>query len=283
MAYATEVKYAVPTVSGLTHQANRGDVPFSGSLFAGTKGEGRNIEGFSLQLNGAPAGLNIEYMCHQAGVGDLPWASNGAYIGSRGQGRHIEGITCRLTGPGAHHFILKYVVHMAGKGDSPIAFGGAYAGTKGEGRAIEGIHVWLEAAPMPTVNTMVHAAGKGDITTSGSLFTGTKGEGRQIEGFSVSFSGIDDGLGVEYMAHQAEVGDLPWAPKGTFIGSRGQGRRIEGIAIRLTGPRSAEFNINYVVHMAGKGDSPVVQNGGYCGTKGEGRAIEGIHVWLARK
>lgn len=53
-------------------------------------------------------------MCHQAGVGDLPWQSNGAYIGSRGQGRAIEGIVVRLNGPAASQYVLKYIVHMAG-------------------------------------------------------------------------------------------------------------------------------------------------------------------------
>jgi uncharacterized protein YjdB len=271
---------AVPTVSSLVHIAGRGDVQFHSSLYAGTKGEGKAIEGFALTLHNAPVGLGIEYMCHAAGVGDMAWQANGGFQGTRGQSKNIEGIAVRLTGPAAAHFVLKYVTHIAGKGDSPVATSGQYCGSKGESRAIEGIHVWLEAIPLPTVSALVHLAGRGDVQFHNSLFAGTKGESKNLEGFALTLNPARHDLGIEYMCHAAGVGDMAWQANGGFQGARGQSRHLEGIAIRLTGPSAAAFNVNYITHIAGKGDSPVSQNGAYSGTKGESRAIEGIHVWL---
>lgn len=131
-------------VDGLVHMSGVGDVSFHGSNFGGSKGRSAALEGFQLTLSPYQSGLNIEYMCHAANVGDMPWVSNGTFCGSRGQSRRIEGIAVRLSGHNAHMYNVRYQVHMAGKGDSRPVTNGGYCGSKGESRAIEGIQVWVD-------------------------------------------------------------------------------------------------------------------------------------------
>lgn len=131
-------------VDGLVHMSGVGDVSFSDSNFGGSKGRAAKLEGFQLSLRPHSHDVNIEYMCHAANVGDMPWVSNGSFQGSRGQSRQIEGIAVRLTGGSSHLYNVRYMVHMAGKGDSSWVSNGAYCGSKGESRAIEGIHVIVD-------------------------------------------------------------------------------------------------------------------------------------------
>jgi len=229
-------------------------------------------------------------MVHAANVGDMPWQAGGTFIGSRGQGRQIEGFAIRLTGPRASQFNVHYNAHIENVGDVPAVSNGAYCGTKGQGKQIEGITVWFSAnasylAPYyggiaPTVAGLVHMAGVGDVSFSNSQFAGSKGKAAQLEGFTLQLSGAPADLGLEYMVHAANVGDMPWQAGGTYIGSRGQGRAIEGFAIRLTGPQAGQYIVNYNAHVANVGDIPAVTNGAFCGTRGQASKIEGITVWI---
>lgn len=272
---------AAPSVEGLVHMANIGDVGFSNSQFGGSKGKSTQLEGFELRLRGAEHGLGIEYMCHAANVGDMPWVSNGHFQGSRGASRRIEGYAVRLTGPSAHHYDVCYTAHLAGKGDTAVSRNGAYCGTKGESRAMEGIHIWLERHVIPVVDGSVHVANVGDVHFAGSNFGGTRGQSRQIEGFELRLNPSLPGLGIEYSCHAANVGDMPFTSG--FQGSRGASRRIEGFSIRLTGPLSAKYSVRYMAHLAGKGDTAECADGAYCGTKGESRQMEGLRVWVVPK
>jgi hypothetical protein len=67
----------VPAVEGLVHMSGVGDVRFSNSNFAGSKGRSAALEGFSLSLRPHQHDLGIEYMCHAANVGDMHWVGNG--------------------------------------------------------------------------------------------------------------------------------------------------------------------------------------------------------------
>jgi len=89
-------------------------------------------------------------------------------------------------------------------------------------------------------------------------------------------------LGIEYTAHQQDVGDRPWVSNGALQGTRGESKRLEGFAVRLTGARASQYVACYQAHIADQGDSAVVENGAYCGTKGLSRQIEGIRVWTRR-
>jgi len=277
---AFEHKGSVHHVDGLTHQANIGDVSFSGSNWGGTKGQSRQLEGFELRINPAIPGVSLEYMCHAADVGDMAWQSEGKFQGSRGAGRRIEGIAVRLTGPNAVHWEVGYQVHMADRGDSAVAWNGGYAGSRGESRRIESIRVFVQ--PAPQVSGLVHLANRGDVAFAHSSFAGTKGEKRAVEAFTLAITPARDDLGIEYMAHQAMVGDRAWVSNGALQGTRGESRQLEGFAVRLTGASASNYAVSYTGHVQDVGDTAVHENGAYCGTRGQSKRLEGIHVWIRR-
>jgi len=133
----------VPTVHGTVHLSGVGDVAFTGSAFAGSKGKSQALEAITLTLSHAHGDLGLEYSCHAASVGDLPFVSSGRLLGSTGQSRPIEGFSVRLTGSSSSRFTVRYQCHQANRGDSAIAADGAYCGSKGESIRIEGIQVWI--------------------------------------------------------------------------------------------------------------------------------------------
>jgi uncharacterized protein YjdB len=282
MSHHHEHKGGNPLVEGLVHMANVGDVGFARSEFGGSKGRSSALEGFELRLVGAEHGLGIEYMCHAANVGDMPYQANGVFQGSRGQSRQIEGIAVRLTGPAARNYDVYYTTHLAELGDTAVCKNGEYCGTKGQGRRMEGLRVWVERFVVPTVEGMVHLSDVGDVAFSGSNFAGTRGQSRKIEGFELRLNPSVKDLGIEYTCHAANVGDMPWQSSG-FLGSRGQSRDLQGFAVRLTGPAASHYTVQYMAHLANKGDVPAQGDGAYVGTKGESRPMEGMHVWIARR
>lgn len=103
-----------------------------------------------------------------------------------------------------------------------------------------------------------------------------------MEAFTLQINPAVPDLGIEYMAHQAHVGDRPWVANGALQGTRGESRQIEGFAVRLTGARASNYVVCYTAHVADVGDTAIHENGAYCGTRGQSRRIEGIHVWIRR-
>jgi CSLREA domain-containing protein len=123
----------------------------------------------------------------------------------------------------------------------------------------------------------------GDEPLEDSHWAGTKGQSLRLEGFAIDFSPKARGLGLEYMCHLQGFGDTSWLTGGSsisFCGTRGQSRRLEGFAIRLTGDRSAQYDVYYGCHLQGIGDTGPVKNGEFCGTRGQSRRLEALVVWV---
>src|SRR5271169_3929601 len=77
---------------------------------------------------------------------------------------------------------------------------------------------------------LVHLQGIGDTPLTNDNFVGTQGQSRQLEGFQIEFSRPVKNLGMRYMAHLEDVGDVQWVDAGQFIGTRGESLRLEGFA-----------------------------------------------------
>lgn len=129
---------------GLVHLQNTGDVPVQGGAFAGTRGEARRLEGFSLQIADSIPSLGIEYMAHIQDKGDTPWVGGGQFVGTRGEARRLEGFAIRLTGSAATNYNVNYFCHVQDIGDTPVRFNGQFCGTRGESRRLEGLQVWIQ-------------------------------------------------------------------------------------------------------------------------------------------
>lgn len=132
------------SLRGIVHLQNIGDVPFQNDAFAGTRGESRRLEGFSLQISDSIPGLGIEYMAHIQDVGDTPWVGSGQFVGTRGKSQRLEGFGIRLTGSAAANYNVNYFCHLQDIGDTPVRSNGQFCGTRGESRRLEGLQVWIQ-------------------------------------------------------------------------------------------------------------------------------------------
>lgn len=273
----------------LAHIQGIGDRAFGAGEYAGTKAQGRRVEGFGIEIEPPIPGLKVEYMAHVEGVGDTPWIGEGELAGFRGQAKRIEGFAVRLSGPEADKYDVFYSAHIQNIGDTEVSSNGEYCGTRGKGLRVEGIKVWIarSASFQPTVTVslkvLAHIQGIGDRTFGDREYAGTRAQGRRVEGFQIKIDPPVAGLNLQYMAHVEGVGDTAWIEGGELAGFRGKAKRIEGFAVRLTGAEADKYDVFYTAHIQNVGDTPVIANGQYCGTRGKGLRVEGIKVWVEPK
>ncbi|MEG4970960.1 hypothetical protein QUB11_30620 [Microcoleus sp. B6-A1] len=273
----------------LVHIQGIGDRTFGAQEYAGSKGQGRRVEGFAINIDPPIPGLNVEYMAHVEGVGDTPWLSEGELAGFRGQAKRIEGFAVRLSGPQADKYDVFYSAHIQNIGDTDVSSNGEYCGTRGKALRIEGIKVWIAQSASSQVvapvglKVLAHIQGIGDRTFSDREYAGTRAKGLRVEGFQIKIEPPVAGLNLQYMAHVEGVGDTAWISEGELAGFRGKAKRIEGFAARLTGPEADKYDVFYTAHIQNVGDTPVTANGQYCGTRGKGLRVEGMTVWVEPK
>ncbi|MEG4345421.1 hypothetical protein QUB70_19420 [Microcoleus sp. A003_D6] len=273
----------------LAHIQGIGDRTFGSQEYAGTKAQGRRVEGFAINIDPPIPGFNVEYMAHVEGVGDTPWLSEGELAGFRGQAKRIEGFAVRPCGPQADKYDVFYTAHIQNIGDTDVSSNGEYCGTRGKALRIEGIKVWIapsansQPAASVGLKVLAHIQGIGDRTFSDREYAGTRAQGRRVEGFQIKIEPPVPGLNLQYMAHVEGVGDTAWIESGELAGFRGKAKRIEGFAVRLTGPEADKYDVFYTAHIQNVGDTPVTANGQYCGTRGKGLRVEGVTVWVQAK
>ncbi|WP_445946634.1 S8 family serine peptidase [Shewanella sp.] len=92
-----------------------------------------------------------------------------------------------------------------------------------------------------------------------------------------SLNDDNDSPQVEYRAHVAYMGWLPWVDDGATAGTTGQSRRMEASQMKLT---HSTMQICYSAHVAGIGWMNPVCNGAVSGTTGQSRQMEATKVWL---
>src|SRR5882672_2377771 len=116
---------------------------FRNDQFAGTRGEGRGLEGFQLRLDPPVEGLSLKYMAHLEGIGDKT-AREGEWLGARkGESCRLEGFSVELTGPLAESYNVSYMAHIRGLSDTAVFKNGDYCGTRKRGLRVEGVQVSL--------------------------------------------------------------------------------------------------------------------------------------------
>ncbi len=266
---------------GVVHLEDLGDQPLREMVWAGTKGQSRRLEGFSVQTAQPAEGLSLEYMCHLQDLGDQPWMPAGSFCGTRGESRRLEGFAIRLTGANAGKYDIFYECHLEGIGDTGPVLNGTFCGTRGESRRLEAMNVWITPKSAVGLSGVVHLQDIGDRAFRNNEIAGTRGESRRLEGFSVDLAPPQAGLGMEYTCHLQDLGDQPWMPGGSFCGTRGESRRLEGFAVRLTGSQASAFDVYYLCHVEGIGDMGPFKNANFCGTKGRSLRLEALYIWVA--
>ncbi|MGB3401737.1 MAG: hydrogenase [Microcoleaceae cyanobacterium] len=126
------------------HLQGLGERQFGAKEYAGTRGQGRRLEGFAIDFDPKIPGLNIQYMAHVSGMGDTPMASTGQWVGETGKERQIEGFAVSLAGSEAKNYDVFYNAHIQNMGDVPVCSNGEYCGTRGKSLRVEGISVWVQ-------------------------------------------------------------------------------------------------------------------------------------------
>ncbi len=128
----------------LVHLQGLGDREFAAQEYAGTRGQGRRLEAFQMDIVPAIAGLSLQYMAHISGVGDTPMIPEGKLLGERGKEQQIEGFAIQLTGSQATNYDIFYTAHVQNLGDVPVCSNGEYCGTRQKALRVEGIKVWIQ-------------------------------------------------------------------------------------------------------------------------------------------
>jgi uncharacterized protein YjdB len=126
---------------GIVHLQDVGDVALTEGLFAGTRGESRRLEAFSLSFDPPVRGLAMQYMAHLQDSGDTQWVSEGQLVGTRGQSRRLEGFAIRLVGRSAPRYTVRYMAHLQDIGDTEFCRDSQFCGTRGQSRRLEGMLV----------------------------------------------------------------------------------------------------------------------------------------------
>jgi len=277
----------------LVHVQGIGDRSFSEGEWAGTKGEGRRMEGFQIQFRSPVQGLGLRYKARLKGAEETPWMRAGSFAGTRGQNRVVQGFAIECTGPLKNRYDVQYWAHVRSAGDIGPFQNGQFCGMQEGPKRVEAIRVQIAPKqgvhPAPPddravpLEVLVHVQGIGDRAFREGKWAGSKGEGRRLEGFQISFREHVHDLGLRYMAHVKDAGDTEWAREGNFVGSRGAARRVEGFAIKCRGHAKDRYRVEYWAHVQDLGDTGPCRDGDYCGTRHEGRRVEAIRVRVVRK
>lgn len=107
---------------------------------------------------------------------------------------------------------------------------------------------------VPDVSYKSHISGIGwesTFTSNGSI-SGTTGQSRRLEAIRVSLPNSED-LGIEYRSHVQNEGWQGWVSNGAVFGTTGKGLQIEAVELKLTGDRSASYDLYYRVRASNFG------------------------------
>ena len=305
---------AAPTIVGLSvtvHLQGVGDRAFRQNEYAGTRGEFRILEGFSLRLDPPIPGLSLQYSAHVEDLGDTEWVTEGSFVGTRGQSKRLEGFSVRLAGPEAANYRVFYNAHVSRVGDTEIASDGAYCGTRGRALPVEGMKVWIDrvtapqtpATQTPAIQTpaiqspaiQVPAVPPEDLAATvrvpnkpqpDRMTSSSDDEDVIIFGPALSDEAstapspteIGAAIGLRIVAHLQGVGDRTFREK-EYAGTRGESRPVEGFEIAIDPPIPG-LSLHYMGHVAGTGDTPWLQAGQFLGSRGQGKQIEGFAIRL---
>jgi uncharacterized protein YjdB len=128
------------------HVQDYGNLTFAEDEWAGTIGESKRLEAFTIQPIKAPEGtwpdcLALRYMAHIQGTGDTGWYTAPANVGTAGRSLRIEGVAFRTAGTCANRYTVEYRCHLQDLGTSALMKDGEFCGTRGQERRLEAIQV----------------------------------------------------------------------------------------------------------------------------------------------
>ncbi len=215
----------------------------SSGIYAGTTGQSKRLEAFTLKLTGNIANeYDILYRVHVQGIGWMGWKLNGDTAGTVGKSLRIEAVQIKLRKKNHNSPKLVYQVYAQGNGWMNEVSSSEYdissstiAGTQGESKRLEAVKISLNSDIPGNVEYNTHCQSYGWLNTvSNGQISGTQNEGKQLEAIQIKLTGeISNYYDIYYRAHVQGIGWMGWAKNGENAGTSGGGRRMEAIQLVL--------------------------------------------------
>ena len=269
----------------------------------GTTGEGKRLEGLTLQLDGDLSQLGISYGAHIQDIGWQEDRSNGSFAGTTGQSKRIEAIHVALGDSSSYS--IWYRAHVQDYGWLGWAKDGENAGTVGLSKRMEAIElVILPKGQTPpeydpsgdSVKTSIleyssHISQIGTVSgvadsLCADIVLGTTGQSKHLEGFRLGVSDSTENIGgsIEYRAHVQDVGWQGWQANSSFAGTSGKAKSIQAVEFKLDGEIAQKYDIFYRAHVSNIGWLDWTKNGeSAAGSVGCSIPIEAVEVAIVSK
>lgn len=269
----------------------------------GTTGEGKRLEGLTLQLGGDLSQLGISYGAHIQDIGWQEDRSNGSFAGTTGQSKRIEALHVALGDSSSYS--IWYRAHVQDYGWLGWAKDGENAGTVGLSKRMEAIElVILPKGQTPpeydpsgdSVKTSIleyssHISQIGTVSgvadsLCADIVLGTTGQSKHLEGFRLGVSDSTENIGgsIEYRAHVQDVGWQGWQANSSFAGTSGKAKSIQAVEFKLDGEIAQKYDIFYRAHVSNIGWLDWTKNGeSAAGSVGCSIPIEAVEVAIVSK
>lgn len=296
------------TLSYSTHIQDYGtQTGFSDSvdepITLGTTGEGKRLEGLTLQLDGDLSQLGISYGAHIQDIGWQEDRSNGSFAGTTGQSKRIEALHIALGDSSGYS--IWYRAHVQDYGWLGWAKDGENAGTVGLSKRMEAIELVImpkgqtppgydpsvDSAKTPILEYSSHISQIGTVSDvadnlCADIVLGTTGQSRHLEGFRLGISDSTESIGgsIEYRAHVQDIGWQDWQANSSFAGTSGKAKSIQAVEFKLDGEIAQKYDIFYRAHVSNIGWLDWTKNGdSAAGSVGCSIPIEAIEVAIVPK
>ena len=296
------------TLSYSTHVQDYGtQTGFSDSvdepITLGTTGEGKRLEGLTLQLDGDLSQLGISYGAHIQDIGWQEDRSNGSFAGTTGQSKRIEAL--HITLGDSSGYSIWYRAHVQDYGWLGWAKDGENAGTVGLSKRMEAIELVImpkgqtppgydpsvDSAKTSILEYSSHISQIGTVSDvadnlCADIVLGTTGQSRHLEGFRLGISDSTESIGgsIEYRAHVQDIGWQDWQANSSFAGTSGKAKSIQAVEFKLDGEIAQKYDIFYRAHVSNIGWLDWTKNGdSAAGSVGCSIPIEAIEVAIVPK
>ena len=284
------------------HVQNIGDMSgyklsLGNTVTVGTTGQGKQLEGVSIKLNGVSGG--ITYKAHVENIGWQSSKANGAFAGTKGQGKQVEAAQISLTGALANSYDVFYRAHVANIGWMDWAKNGSSVGTVGFNVPVEALQFvimkkgsssakptnginYIDSSKLPSMTYESISDNQNWKTVKTGAVAGTTGEARNLTGLSMKAnSGNVISGGIKYLVHFANSGWTSWCSDGQRDTS--SWNPVQAFKVTLTGNLAKYFDVYYRSHVANYGWMGWACNGGASGTTGLNMNAEAYQVKLVVK
>jgi hypothetical protein len=152
---AVAFSHTAPTKASLKltgHIENHGDASVTDTCLGDERGNAR-LEGFSINWDNKPSGVDLAYTSTIAGAGPSQKVLTGSFTGARNKGASLVAVGFGLTGPDRSHYELTGYVVFAGAAPQAIVAEQMLFGPSGSEPLVA---LQLSITPKTEINALRH-------------------------------------------------------------------------------------------------------------------------------